>query len=301
MQEKLIIDQEFLNMTVPITDEQHKILKKSILFGGCRNAIQIWNGIIIDGYKRYEICMDGNVDFEVENINFPSRDDAIIWACQKRIPETERGSAIYKYLIGKEYQSQKRIVRMKRKAGENNDRLLEFSSVSRFVADHYSINHVTVEKYGTFYKKMEEIKTKNGDFFHDMMAGKVHASHNAILAASQLDGQKIKLLLSEKRLKEEKKQRDKNKLTEKKKNMRIKRDVSTDIPLSVGIKEMPAFDPDMELNGLSLTIPAWINSIERAIEKTNFELVSAKTIIHLTKALDQLEWQILLTREILEK
>ena len=37
---------------------------------------------------------------------------------------------------------------------------------------------------------------------------------------------------------------------------------------------MPAFDPDMELRGLILTIPTWMNAIARAQSKTDMSLIS---------------------------
>ena len=42
---------------------------------------------------------------------------------------------------------------------------------------------------------------------------------------------------------------------------------ANEIPLTVGVKEMPAFDPDMELRGLTLTIPTWIMAIARVKKK----------------------------------
>lgn len=39
MQQKLIIDPEFLNITVPITSEQYSKLMKSIVREGCREPL----------------------------------------------------------------------------------------------------------------------------------------------------------------------------------------------------------------------------------------------------------------------
>ena len=38
---------------------------------------------------------------------------------------------------------------------------------------------------------------------------------------------------------------------------------------------MPEFDPDAEVVGLTLTIPTWIGSIKRILDKTDFGKVSA--------------------------
>ena len=47
-----------------------------------------------------------------------------------------------------------------------------------------------------------------------------------------------------------------------------------EIPIITGIKEMPAFDPDMEINGLSLTISTWINVIARTEKKMNADIAT---------------------------
>ena len=66
-----------------------------------------------------------------------------------------------------------------------------------------------------------------------------------------------------------------------------------EIPLSVGIKEMPTYDPDMEVNGLSLTIPTWIIAINRTKKKTeqateNGKAQLARSLIRLRDEIDEL-------------
>ena len=64
-----------------------------------------------------------------------------------------------------------------------------------------------------------------------------------------------------------------------------------EVPLTVGIKDMPAFDPEMELKGLALTIPTWMNAMERARSKTDMTLVSDLLKKQLAQILDQFRQQ----------
>ena len=41
------------------------------------------------------------------------------------------------------------------------------------------------------------------------------------------------------------------------------------------VKDMPAFDPDADINVLTLTIPSWSSSINRVRTKTDLSIVSA--------------------------
>ena len=72
-------------------------------------------------------------------------------------------------------------------------------------------------------------------------------------------------------------------------------------PLEVGIKEMPAFDPDMEFRGLMLTIPTWINAISRTRGRSNIEMVSDSTREQLANTLRSLEKEIMQTLEVIEQ
>ena len=49
--------------------------------------VVVWNGVIIDGYKRYRICTAEGIDFEYREMQFPSEEEAVSWVCRKRIPQ----------------------------------------------------------------------------------------------------------------------------------------------------------------------------------------------------------------------
>jgi len=55
------------------------------------------------------------------------------------------------------------------------------------------------------------------------------------------------------------------------------------------VKTMPAFDPDAEVTGLTLTIPSWGSLIERTRTKTNITIVSKQAKQKLSRALSDLQ------------
>ena len=55
------------------------------------------------------------------------------------------------------------------------------------------------------------------------------------------------------------------------------------------VKDMPAFDPDAEITGLTLTIPSWASSIDRTRSKADLSIVSDKARDRLAEALTQLQ------------
>lgn len=66
------------------------------------------------------------------------------------------------------------------------------------------------------------------------------------------------------------------------------------------VKDMPQFDPDSEVVGLTLTIPSWARSIERVINKTDFEAISDTAKNNLLKVTLDISLQIERLKEVVE-
>jgi hypothetical protein len=54
-------------------------LEQSILAEGCLDSLVTWNGVLIDGHNRYQICKKHGIDFITNKMIFDSRIDAEIW------------------------------------------------------------------------------------------------------------------------------------------------------------------------------------------------------------------------------
>ena len=58
------------------------------------------------------------------------------------------------------------------------------------------------------------------------------------------------------------------------------------------VKDMPAYDPDAEITGLTLTIPSWASSIDRTRSKADLRIVSDKARGRLAEALTELQHKV---------
>lgn len=79
------IDQEFKNLIPPLKKEEYSQLKSSIKKEGCRDAIILWNDIIIDGHNRHEICTKENIKFKTTNKKFKDRNEVILWMIDNQL------------------------------------------------------------------------------------------------------------------------------------------------------------------------------------------------------------------------
>lgn len=76
---KLKINPVFKNLIPPLSPDEYAVLENLLLTEGCRHAINVWNGTIVDGHNRYEICNKHSLDFKTEEVEFASEDEAKIW------------------------------------------------------------------------------------------------------------------------------------------------------------------------------------------------------------------------------
>jgi len=58
---------------------------------------------------------------------------------------------------------------------------------------------------------------------------------------------------------------------------------------NVGIRQMPAYDPDSDVNSLCMTISSWVSSIERVNGNTDFSSISNRAMLELMIQLTILE------------
>lgn len=82
---EITIKKEFKDLIPRLSNEEYELLTKSILSDGCREPILLWNGVIVDGHNRYEICTTNNVEFKTANINFSDEDAAKVWVIDNQM------------------------------------------------------------------------------------------------------------------------------------------------------------------------------------------------------------------------
>jgi hypothetical protein len=64
----------------PLTANEYAALERSLLAEGCRDALVLWDDVLIDGHNRYEICRRHSIAFNtVQNTSFGSLDDVMLW------------------------------------------------------------------------------------------------------------------------------------------------------------------------------------------------------------------------------
>ena len=83
---ELRIDQALKAYIDPLTPDEHESLERSILAEGCRDALVVWDDLLIDGHNRYGICQKHSLPFNtVQATQFKSMDDVHLWMIDQHL------------------------------------------------------------------------------------------------------------------------------------------------------------------------------------------------------------------------
>lgn len=283
----LKIDSEFRRLVFPYSKEEYVALEQQILQYGCQQPVIVWYGYIIQGFERYNVCIAHGIAFEIKNISFRVREEVISIICReelstRRLPENQ-----CRYLIGKRYnadviigahnaagtdQFKERIKRELSKgrkpyessAGRTKERL----------AMEYHLNQCSIARYAVYAQAIDYIAGIKPETANQILAGKMKTSMEAVMVCcGKAENEVTKLL-----------EAPGESLNVKKAAFREDEAVK-----SATIKDMPAFDPDAEINSLALTIPSWISSIHRTRSTARFPLLTSKGRKQLEQELHKLQ------------
>jgi hypothetical protein len=106
---KIIIDPEFKSLIPILSPEEKSQLENNLLAEGCRDPLVIWKGynILLDGHNRYEICLKNGLDYELIEIELPSREDAHLWMMRNQLGRRNLQPEALSYFRGKLHQVSK--------------------------------------------------------------------------------------------------------------------------------------------------------------------------------------------------
>lgn len=149
---KLEINDSLKGLLQPLTAEEYADLKASILAEGCRDAICVWNGVIVDGHNRYEICQRHSVEFKIIEMSFDDTEAAADWMDRNQLARRNLTPDMMRLLRGRRYERTKKAdgVRGKQKLGQN-----EPASTAEKIAHESGVSPATVKRDAAFARAVE--------------------------------------------------------------------------------------------------------------------------------------------------
>ena len=80
------IDSQFKSLIPPLLPGEREQLEQNILESRkCYDPIILWEGVIIDGHNRFEICIKHGIEFQIEEMSLSSREEAVAWILDNQL------------------------------------------------------------------------------------------------------------------------------------------------------------------------------------------------------------------------
>ena len=265
--ENLKINPALRLLVLPLNVTEYTALETDILTNGCRTPVQCWHSYIISDFERVEICRRHKISFDVYKTNFLSEIEIVAQICERELSDRILPSDMRRYLIGKLYSAEK-VIAAHRAAGTNQCKERRHRELSRAkkqpetrlvhikerLGHQYHLNPATVTRYALYADGIDAIFQEDPQKAGQILSGTVKIPVDVVCGYA-----------SSKAISSCPRNSVLGRLT-----------ANTAEPLISGpsVKDMPEFDPDAGINSLALTIPSWIQSLQRTNSTVDFSLIT---------------------------
>lgn len=82
----ITVNEELKAYIDPLTPEEFEALERSLLTEGCRDALVLWNDLLVDGHNRYAICQAHGLPFQtIQSKQFKTIEDVHLWMIDQHL------------------------------------------------------------------------------------------------------------------------------------------------------------------------------------------------------------------------
>ena len=166
----LTVDPEFRDLIPPLNEEELKLLEESLVADGCESPLTVWNGVIIDGHNRYAICRKHDIPFSIQEKNFETREEVMLWMLRNQLGRRnlnsyQRSNLALKLepLLASEAEERQG---KRTDLGQNSARSSSMGRTSHKLAELAGVSHDTIKKVKKLNETADEVtkgKLRRGD------------------------------------------------------------------------------------------------------------------------------------------
>lgn len=189
---EIVIDQEFKALIPPLADEERNQLEANIAQDGCRDPLVVWDGVLIDGHNRYEICTRLGIEFTTVSLEFLNRDEVMDWIDSNQLGRRNLHPDQMSLLRGRIYNRSKKAEGRPKKLGQN-DPVCTGETAEKVAAKH-GVSPATVKRDGKFAEAVERVSKAKPAIIAEVAAGKAPAKAAIVKAAAILEKQPEKAM-----------------------------------------------------------------------------------------------------------
>ena len=295
------IHPEFKHLIQPVKEQDLKQIGGLLPDSRSVITIDAWNGYLLCDQNLYTIFKSDPSGFKIIDHDFATVNEAGSFICTEQLHRKDLTNSFRKYLIGKKFGFEEGICR----AGNNDGSSSKYRTAYK-IGESQNLSGGAVLKYNVFSTAIDTIIKNAEDFGQILLMEQVRVSHENTIELSRLAPNEIRHLaniVTGQRLRhltyQDIRQEVKNKHTNPRSTMsrNEKREQSNSSPTS--IRQMPAYNPDADVNSLCMTIGSWVSSMDRVIHNVDLSTISSKALIDLVRQLTILEQTVAALRKSL--
>ena len=201
---QLRINPEFESRIPPLTDDEFQQLEENILADGVIiSPIVVWEGVVIDGHNRFRIVeKHPHISFTTCERQFENRYEALAWICKNQLGRRNLTFQQKKYLIGKQYDSEKASHGGDRKSEEvkssgQKAHLIADKKTAERIAEENGINEKTVRRAAQYSRAVDLADEVEPGIRKEILSGAIKATDKEITALASADPEERPTLIEE--------------------------------------------------------------------------------------------------------
>ena len=293
---RIIIPKDtFRELNIPLNAAQMRDLEKRIKKGNSVEPIPVWNNQILDGYERFELCEKYHKGYRVTDMYFIRMHEAVAWICRQQLnrKDLHRQAVcwliyrLYKALLEGERQKaardqfQYRMLSPSLRSSQESAPETENTALLKAIGDEYGYHRSTIRSYVRYGRQLDRLEEMFPGVRLRILKGEIEAPIIYLDAVMQIPMDELGQMISNPRCRELLPPEEIRKKILAARGTKQKEEIR----INAGIKEMPAYDPDAELNRLTYTVGTWSKTIRRTGENADFRNATWKGRENLYRAL----------------
>ncbi|MCL2816553.1 MAG: hypothetical protein FWD23_18300 [Oscillospiraceae bacterium] len=182
---EITIDEEFKALLPALDAQTYALLEESLLANGCLHPLVLWNGVLIDGHNRYEICTKHEIEFETIDKEFGSRDEALIWIISTQVARRNLTPMQLSYYRGAHYNADKRVQGTANQYSEqsekrHNDVQPKIESTAVRLAEQYNVSPRTIDRDAQVARAIDAIGGASPEAKREILSGAAEISRKSL-------------------------------------------------------------------------------------------------------------------------
>ena len=202
----IILDAEFQGLLPALDKETYRLLEENLIEHGCLSPLVLWEGILIDGYNRYQICTEHNIPFSTIDKEFDSRAEVLIWIISNQISRRNLTPLQLSHFRGLHHRTDKILVTNKHGVNQHsaqNEVEAQFEpqpkslSTSTRLAEQYKVSRATIIRDSALSKALDAIGEISPEAKRKLLSGEVAINKSKLNALASMTPYELVSLVAE--------------------------------------------------------------------------------------------------------